>query len=345
MTNPFAERLPHLLITGRAADNRFSRTGRGNPKMRPAEDRASAAVLRDETATAFDEHDQQRVADELSYQELAALGTFITLEGADAAYPLYLDGLQRRTRGSATKAPTPRWLLMSVQPATDEQVERAVVWVADAARALFLKIFEDYLHGRTTQGNPANWETPQGNPKNRALVANIARIRSTILDDLWQSEGEPERSGAHWWELWLDNTTDAHRVLRNFAETYDLRLRSQVVLFTNRIVAWIHCSWTDLELLPFTAVPLAEIRRPEFVDAITDLPTEEQEEYIADLVERLTPSSADAPAVCLLDTGVARTHVLLADSLLPDDLHDVIGSLRLRRAGSWHPHGRLGSIR
>ena len=86
------------------------------------------------------------------------------------------------------------------------------------------------------------------------------------------------------------------------------------------------CTWSELQLLPFTDVPLAEIRRPEFVDTIVDLTVDEQAEYVVDLAGRLNPPSSDAPAVCLLDTGVARTHVLLADSLHPDDLHDVIGN-------------------
>lgn len=316
MTNPSGERLPHLFVTDRVADRQFNRPGRGNPRVRPVEERASAATLRDETAGVFEENDHQRAELALSRDELTALGTFITLEGAEVAYQLHLDGLQRRTRGSAMKVPTPRWLLMSVQPGTEEQPERAIVWVADAARAQFLKIFEDYLH-RTTK---------QGNPKNQALVANIARIRSTVLDDLWQSQGNPDRSGSHWWELWLDDSEDAQLALRSFAETFGLQLRTQVIVFTNRIIAWVRCTWSELQLLPFTAVPLAEIRRPEFVDTIVDLTVDEQAEYVVDLAGRLNPPSSDAPAVCLLDTGVARTHVLLADSLHPDDLHDVIGN-------------------
>lgn len=35
---------------------------------------------------------------------------------------------------------------------------------------------------------------------NNELVANIARIRSTVLRDQWQSEGEPSATGKTWWE-------------------------------------------------------------------------------------------------------------------------------------------------
>lgn len=88
---------------------------------------------------------------------------------------------------------------------------------------------------------------------------------------------------------------------------------------------WVQATWSQLEALPFTAVPVAEIRRPEFVETIEDLTMEEQQEYLDDLLERLEPAAETAPAVCHLDTGVARTHVLLGDSLAAQDLHTVLG--------------------
>jgi len=52
-------------------------------------------------------------------------------------------------------------------------------------------------------------------PKNRELVANISRIRATVLRDLWQSEGEPPTSGQHWWELWLRATATDLRMAQS----------------------------------------------------------------------------------------------------------------------------------
>ncbi|OQM83378.1 hypothetical protein B0E55_01113 [Rhodococcus sp. 66b] len=218
------------------------------------------------------------------------------------------------------------WLLLSVQPATEIEPERAVVWVADAYRPAFLKLFEDYLNKRITRGNPENWETPQGNPSNRTLVANISRIRGAVLDDLWQSAGEPPKRGRHWWELWLDPADNAVESLRAFAENYQMRMLDRVLRFNDRIVTWVEGDWTELGFLPFTSVPLAEVRKPEFIDTIEDLTSDEQDEYIQDLVIRVLPAAENAPAVCHLDTGVARTHVLLAGSLAESDLHDAIGT-------------------
>ncbi|MCQ3806867.1 MAG: S8 family peptidase [Acidimicrobiaceae bacterium] len=88
---------------------------------------------------------------------------------------------------------------------------------------------------------------------------------------------------------------------------------------------WIEAEWKDLDLLPVTAVPVAEIRRPQLIDTISDLSLQEQAEYVEDFVERFSPADDDAVAVCLLDTGVRRSHVLLADSLRAEDMHTVFG--------------------
>jgi hypothetical protein len=81
------------------------------------------------------------------------------------------------------------------------------VWVSDPYRQAFLKLFEDYLTKLTVKGNP----------KNQELVANIATIRTTILRDLWQSDGEPTVRGDRWWELWLAATPDIDTTLGQLA--------------------------------------------------------------------------------------------------------------------------------
>lgn len=317
--------LTHLLVVDRSASEDFRRGGGGNAKIRPVEFRAHGLAIRGQAGRVFAEEDEERAQVSVSAAELKALGTTITLEGEGASYPLKLDSLQQRSRHRNTPK-LPKWLLLSVQQATDTLPERAVIWVSDKYRTAFLKLFEDYLEKTTKEGDPENWETKDGNPKNRALIANIVSIRRAVLDDLWQSAGDPPKRGRHWWELWLDPESPCVDALEAFAETYQLRLLNRSLVFNDRRVAWLEASWSELELLPFTSVPLAEIRRPEFIDTIEDLPVEDQDEYVDELASRVLPAPDDAPAVCHLDTGVARTHVLLEGSLSNSDLHTVIGT-------------------
>jgi hypothetical protein len=85
--------------------------------------------------------------------------------------------------------------------------------------------------------------------------------------------------------------------------------------FPDRIVAWVEAEWDQLQALPFTQAPIADIRLPAFIDTVEDLPQEEQAELAEDLGNRVSPPSPDAPAVCHLDTGIRRTHILLTDAL------------------------------
>lgn len=305
---------PHIWVRDRAQTEELHRPGGGNPKIRPVERRAHGKARLGELQQALDEFDRLRDEQELTLDELRALGVVLVLEGAETAYRLKLDSLEQLTNH---KKRLPRWLLLSVTPPEEDRPERAQVWVSDAYRAQFLKRFEDYL----------DTDTKKGNPKNQELVANIGRIRRAVLDDLWQSSDPPPIRGKHWWELWLRRTDDAAERVRRYAEVIGAPLAVRSLELNDRLVVWIQAQWDDLQALPFTDVPLAEIRRPEFVDTIEDLPDDERDDLATDLVDRIQPTSDPAaPAVCHLDTGVRRTHVLLAGSLDPADVHSVVDS-------------------
>jgi hypothetical protein len=180
-------------------------------------------------------------------------------------------------------------------------------------------------------------DTPKGNPKHQRLIANMARIRAAVLDDLWQSDGEPPRHGQHWWELWLRPEPDAISQVQNYAERFDLHLAPKQLRFDGRHVVWVRASWQQLLALPFTAVPLAELRHPQFADTVEDLGREDQGTLAEDLAGRVTPAPDGAPSVCLLDTGVRRSHVLLEPSAAASDVHTVVGE----PAGDIAGHGTL----
>lgn len=317
--------LDHLYIVERAANEEFTRGGQGNAKVRPVEHRAHGLLLRGQLQKAFSDIDHERRSIGLTEDELKALGTVIVLEGANPTYPLKVESLDRLSTHRVTPK-RPMWLLLSVHPATDVEPERATVWVADAYRTKFLQLFEDYLTKLSTKAAEDKWTTPEGNPANQALIANIARIRQAVLRDLWTSDGEPPTRGLHWWELWLDATQPNHETFAAYIATHNLRSAHRSITLRDRIVVWVEATWDQLQILPFTRVPIAEVRKPEFIDSIEDLPAQEQDEYVQDLVDRIVVANDEAPAVTHLDTGVFQGHLLLRDSLHPDDVHTVIGT-------------------
>ena len=90
-------------------------------------------------------------------------------------------------------------------------------------------------------------------------------------------------TGRHWWEVWLQPNRDAIELANRFADTLRLAILERSLRFDNRHVVWIQARWRDLLSLPFSPVPITEIRRPVFVDTIEDLETDEQQEYVEDL--------------------------------------------------------------
>lgn len=328
MTEP-APPLPHLNVIDRAENRDFHRRGGGgDPKIREVERRVHGENLRGDLAGSISSADVTRASvesDELTLEELKALGVVLVLRAADPKFPLNLDPLERMSRHVKTPK-RPQWLLLAVNPATADMPESAVVWVSDEYRASFLKLFEDFLERDTISGKPQNQE----------LVANIARIQRAVLRDLWQSAGEPP-AGETWWEMWLVRSETALAQIGAFAESMNLRLSARHVDLIDRTVVWLYAQWSDLQILPFTAVPLAEIRRPEFVDTVEDLSLDEQNEYTTDLVERVRAADDGAPAVCHLDSGIFYSHALLSQSLSPKDVHSVVGDL----GGDARGHGTL----
>jgi hypothetical protein len=306
---------PHLTVRGRVENSELRRQGRSDPKIRLVERRAHGRAMKAELRAALDgsEEERRRVAAP-SMEELNALGSIVVLEGADPAFPLKVDSLN--VMSTHWKRPKlPQWLLLSVMPSRDGSTESAVVWVSDKYRESFMRRFERFLEK----------DTPSGNPRESELVANIGRIRSVVLSDLWLSAGEPPKHGKQWWEIWLREEDDAVDLLRAYAGVHEAKVVERALKLSGRIVAWVEATWDELQALPFTSVPVAEIRKPEFVETIEDLSQDEKEELATDLAARIHPAPSNSPAVCHLDTGIRRTHALLQASLDEQDVHSIVG--------------------
>lgn len=326
--------LPHLWVTDRSSDRHFHRVGGGDPKVRDVERRAHGRARRQELGDAIERQLQGRgEIDASMLEELRAIGVVIVLEGADPLFPLKVDSLERMS-AHTTQPKRPWWRLLSVTAARPDEPERAMVWVSDEYRERFLKLFEEYI----------SQDTPTGNARNRELVANVARIRAAVLQDLWQSEGPVPTTGVQWWELWLAPDEEGLERLQQFCADRGLHVSVRVLRLVDRFVAWVRGSWDALQPLLFSSIPLTEIRRPEFADTVEDLSREEQDELTDDLAGRLLAAGEAAPAVCHLDTGVLRSHVLLRDSLADGDVHSIVDADGADRQNHGTPMASLGLL-
>ncbi len=163
-------------------------------------------------------------------------------------------------------------------------------------------------------------------PKNKDLVESIAGVRVPIVRSFFTDRLDkfPDNEQAVWWEVWLrlppGQNPDEH-FAAFVAEGAQFQLSEQVVRFPERLVFLAFASpkqWA--EALPLL-LQVAELRRAkEIPTEFLELKPSEQAEFVQDGAQRIQPPPADAPAVCLLDTGANRGHPLLAPLLHPDDV-------------------------
>lgn len=166
-------------------------------------------------------------------------------------------------------------------------------------------------------------------PKHKKLMESIDEIRLPVVRSFWTDAGDRYPQAPDeviWWEVWLrvglDNSDDQFATFVVEAERVGLQVSSQVVSFPERLVFLARGSesqWANsLALLGM----LAELRRAkELPTDFVALPPRDQGAFSEDGAARITPPSEDAPAVCLMDTGVNAGHPLLSPVLSEDDLH------------------------
>lgn len=163
-------------------------------------------------------------------------------------------------------------------------------------------------------------------PKHQDLVENIDSIHLATIEDHWtDSLPFPASDEVIWWEVWLHESTSADRAKtwRAFTQAttaVGMRHRERTVHFPDRVVGLIHGSvkhWLQDQRL---ILRVAELRKAkELAEEYVSVEPRFQGELVREIVSRIDAPPAGAPAVCLLDTGVAYGHPLLAPAITERD--------------------------
>ncbi len=305
---------PHLLVPSQPTTEPFRRRAGGGPGAAPyvITDRgAHAAALRVglERALRTGENEREQWPNELRSQ-----GIVLAVEGWPDGFELALESLDLRRSGIE---------LLSVRSSLGTSPELATVFVPDDKAPLFFRRLEQY----------AEQQTRGGRPRNEALVANIQVLRLAALEQFWtESSPFPEGNDRMWWELWLRRTRDELDVLRQLANRFDWSLAERPVEFPGRTITAVEGRASELSASLGSRLPIAELRRPRLIQAPLELPLHIQQGWVDDLARRLRPAGDDAPAVCLLDTGIYQ-HTLFQGSLEPADVQYVVGVDGIDRRG------------
>ncbi len=216
-----------------------------------------------------------------------------------------LDPLRRRT---------PELLAVHERGADDERVQFATVYVPGGDLGYFLQRLEQY----------ATQDTRTGRPKNANMVERIAALRLATIRELWTDDREsfPEPHNVTWWEIWL-RRSDGNEVqrLEQLAGDTNIVIGPRRLVFDNRVILLVRATAIQLASALNVIDDFAELRAAHVnSEFFAGLAPAEQADWINDLVGRTEPPPNDAPAACLLDTGVNRGHPLLEHSLAVEDV-------------------------
>ena len=293
--------LPHLQLTETAATEDYTSTQQGGGEFRtpPRDGRAThgdrlATAVRTAVAAA-------ETPDESAPPPQSERGILLEFR-SEPDFDLRLKSLDQQSRGVE---------LLNVR--VENSVMHATVYVLRDRIDYVLRWFEDYVHE----------ETRSGNPKNKPLVESISDIRLAALPAFWTGTGNlPDATTPTWWEVWLRATEEPRGIVERFrheAERAGLTVGSRHLRFPERVVMLAHGSLEQWGLIPHLFDLLAELREGRAVPTdFLELPPREQGDFVAAARDRIEPPAPDAPAVCLLDTGVNYGHPLLEIALSPE---------------------------
>lgn len=222
-----------------------------------------------------------------------------------------LPGEESRTKAvkvpTALEFPTQDIVVLRTERNAD-RTESALLFVPDEAR--------DFLQGRISEygRDPGN----QRRPDVERFEA-IEEVRAIEIGSLFTGAVDLAAPEIVWWELWVRQPTAWADRLVNAARSANIDVHDDRLIFPDTAVLFFHATAATVDMFA-TRVPgaVTEIRRATgTIEPFLDRGGTRlgQRDWVAELAQRVSAPTQDAPVVCTLDTGVAAAHPLIAPGL------------------------------
>ena len=321
MPDPPPAILRHIDYSGRARAHRYTARGGGGGKFAvfPRRRADHARKLQQELVHVTEQAERLRAASELAeYRD--DVGVTLEIRG-EPGFPLNLEALDAPRFGVTLE--NVREITTTQDDGTELITTVATVFVLNNKLGYLISRVRDY----------AQKQTEKGRPKNEDLVANVAAIGLAAIEAFWTSKHPlPGLDEEAWWEVWIRAGTSVQKqalyeqAVEREAERLAMEIKPGRLRLPEHTVLLLKTTRRVLAEAPVILNFLSELRYPGLTAAFfVEQPPSDQSALCDDIIRRRTLPPLEAPAVCILDTGVNRQHPLLADILAESD-HDTVRS-------------------
>lgn len=220
----------------------------------------------------------------------------------------------------------------------DDRTESALLFIPDDAR--------DFLTDRIASYGEANLGNRRRPDVER--FESIETIQAAAARALFVGPVDFDAADRVWWELWVREPVGHVNAVAAVARGANFDVHPDRLIFPDTIVVFVHAPTAGLLTLA-EQIPgaLTEIRRATgtielFLDRGEHIVG--QHDFVTELVERVVAPTADAPVVCVLDTGVAAAHPLLAPGLVGAWAYDEVWGTDDHAEKGGHGTGMAGLV-
>jgi hypothetical protein len=235
-----------------------------------------------------------------------------------------IDSLENRPKAIELVAVRP--------PAEGDETISATVFVPETSADFYDKRIEAYR----TEKNKS------GKPKNENLIARIDNVRLGVARSLFTDDVAlfPAAGVPAWWEVWLRD--GRLQTFQDVSARLNVPTKVHTISFPERDVILAFGNEATMERLMQHTDAVAELRLAKDTPSLfLEMRPVEQADWAGNLAGRVTPPLAVAPAVCLLDSGAAQAHPLIAPGLDPGDQHSYDAAWGVGDSAHWNGHGTL----
>lgn len=305
--------LRHLDYSGRAKreDYKSKRARSSEFALAPRQAAAHAAKLRGELQVAKLESDRLKISQEFApYEEDAGIN--LEIRGA-LDFPLSLSPFLAAPK-SGIQLQNVRYEESALADGRKATTTIATVFVRHGKLSFLAQRIEAYA----------------ASSKNQKLIANIESIGIAAIEAFWTSRHPlPDLGVQTWWEVWVRVGSNAERARHESAviseaQRLGMARRDEWLVLPEHTVFLIKTSREQLASATALLNFVSELRHPSLTaQFFIEQTPREQRQWTDNLLSRIQFPSENAPAVCVLDSGVNRGHPLLSGLLAVSD-HDTV---------------------